>query len=387
MNKDVFKKQLLTWRHELHQFPEESMKEIETSEYVAGQLEEMGLEVHRNIGGTGLVANIKVGNGTGIIGLRADMDALQFQEIRELPYKSKNPGWLHACGHDGHMSMLLGAAKLLSEKRNFDGTVRFIFQPGEEPGLGAKAMLDDGLIEKFPMDQIYGMHNAPQLPLGTISTRPGGVKASEDDFVIKIHGKGSHASIPHFSIDPIVIAAEIILALQTIVSRTANPLDAVVVSCTDVKTDGIRNSIPSNVVITGDARSFKPEVQDMIENRMRVISEAICGMYGAACEVEYSREFMPTINDPECAKIAAQAARNIVGEDMVDDNCEPETSSEDFAIFAAEIPGCYSFIGCRDDEQPEKNIALHNQNYDFNDDVLVKGAEFYAEIARICLLQ
>lgn len=385
MDKITFEGQLLKWRHELHQCPEESMKEKATSEYVARQLEEMGLEVHRNIGGTGVVANLKVGDGTGSIGLRADIDALQFQEIRDLPYKSNNPGWLHACGHDGHMSMLLGAAKLLSEKKDFNGTVRFIFQPGEEPGLGAKAMLDDGLLQKFPMDQIYGMHNAPQLPLGTISTRPGGVKASEDDFVIKIHGKESHASIPHFSKDPIVIAAEIISALQTIVSRTANPLDAVVVSCTDIKTDGIRNSIPSNVTITGDARSFKTEVQDMIEDRMHTISNAICGMYGATCEVEYSREFMPTINDARCADIAILAAKNIVGEERVDGNCDPETSSEDFSIFTAEIPGCYTFIGCGDDASPEKNIPLHNQNYDFNDDVLVTGAEFYAEIAKICL--
>lgn len=386
MDDKNLKEQMISWRHELHKIPEESMKEKKTSEYVAKQLRDMGLEVHCNVGGTGIVANLKVGTGPKVIGLRADMDALQFDEIKDLPYKSENAGWMHACGHDGHMSMLLGAAKILSEQKDFNGTVRFIFQPGEEPGWGAKAMIEDGLLVKYPMDKIFGLHNAPQFPAGTVKTRVGGAKASEDDFTIRIYGKGSHASSPHLSKDPIVIAAEIIMALQTIVSRSANPLDAVVVSCTDVKTDGIHNSIPSTVTIEGDARSFKPANQDLIESRMRKICEAVCGMYDAKCEVNYSREFIPTINDADCVQDAVKAAGTVVGKENVDGNCDPVTSSEDFAVYAAKIPGCYVFLGSGKDPDPTKNFALHNPNYDFNDDVLMTGAKYYAELAKICLV-
>lgn len=382
MDFNTLKQQMLTWRHELHQCPEEAMKEFETSEYVAKELEKMGFTAERGIGGTGVVASLKVGDGAGVVGLRADMDALEFQETADLPYRSRHDGWMHACGHDGHMSMLLGAAMLLKEEKGFNGTVRFVFQPGEEPGLGARAMVEDGLLERFPMDEIYGMHNDPQFPLGTLRTRAGGAKASEDDFEIRIHGKGSHASSPHMSKDPIVIAAEIIVGLQTIVSRTANPLDAVVVSCTDITTDGIRNSIPSNVTISGDVRCFKPENQDMVERQMHRISAAICSIYDAECEVLYSREFIPTVNDPACVDTAVAAAAEIFGKDHVNGNCDPVTSSEDFAVYETKIPGCYAFLGCKEEGKPETGTALHNPTYDFNDDALLYGARYYAQIVK-----
>lgn len=221
----------------------------------------MGLEVHRNIGGAGIVANLTVGDGKSIIGIRADMDAINLTEEGQHPYTSQNSGKMHACGHDGHMATILGAAKLLTERKNFNGTVRFIFQPAEETGKGAFAMMQDGLFERFPLDEIYGMHNMPGMPAGSISTRAGAIMASEDNFVIRIKGQGSHASSPHMGKDPIVIASEIVLALQTIISRNMNPNVPAVISCTEFITDGIRNAIPTNVVIKGDTRSYTSEVQ------------------------------------------------------------------------------------------------------------------------------
>ena len=234
--------QMKEWRHHIHHDPELAFEEVHTSAFAAKLLEEMGLEVHRGIGGTGVVATLKVGDGPSVIGLRADMDAIAMTEKAGLPYASANPGKMHACGHDGHVATLLGAARLLSERRNFNGTVRFIFQPAEEPGKGARAMINDGLFDKFPMDEIYGLHNASEIPEGTIHTRVGGILASEDNFTIRIKGKGAHASSPHLSIDPLVTASQIILALQTVVSRNASPLEQAVVSCTELHTDGIHNA-------------------------------------------------------------------------------------------------------------------------------------------------
>ncbi|SOC40992.1 M20 aminoacylase family protein [Ureibacillus acetophenoni] len=377
------KQQLVEWRYHLHQYPETAFEEVKTSAYIAEELKKMGLEVHGNIGGTGVVANLTVGDGKGVIGLRADMDALNLNEIKDHPYRSQHPGKMHACGHDGHMTNLLGAAKLLSERKNFNGTVRFIFQPAEEIGKGAEAMINDKLFERFPVDEIYGLHNMPNLPVGTIHTRPGPIMASEDNFVIRIKGKGAHASSPHMSVDPLVIAAEIILALQTIVARNLDPIETAVVSCTEIHTDGIRNAIPSNVEIKGDTRSFKLEVQKLLEDRMRKICESICEMYGAECEFEYTHEFSPTINWDECNKIATMAAQNIVGEKNTNSDCAPFMASEDFGKFLETIPGCFVFLGVKN--EGEELIPLHNQLYDYNDEVLVIGAEFLAEIVQIRL--
>ena len=380
---DEFKKQLIEWRHYLHQYPETAFEEKVTSAYLTLELKKMGLEVHKNIGGTGIVANLTVGDGKGVIGIRADMDALNLKEIKELPYRSQHPGKMHACGHDGHMATLLGAAKILSSRKDFNGTVRFIFQPAEEIGKGAQAMIDDNFFERFPIDEIYGLHNMPGLPSGTIHTRAGSIMASEDNFVIQIKGKGVHASSPHLGIDPLVIAAEIILALQTIVARNIDPLHTAVVSCTEIYSDGIRNAIPSNVVIKGDTRSFHPEVQKLLEERMRKLCEGICTMYGAQCEFDYTHEFSPTVNWEECNEVATKAAEAIVGEGNVNRDCTPVMASEDFGKFTERIPGCFVFLGTK--RGNNEVIPLHNALYDYNDDVLEIGAEFFAEIVKVRL--
>ncbi|MES2103047.1 MAG: M20 aminoacylase family protein [Pseudomonadota bacterium] len=381
----VLQQQLVTWRHHLHRHPETGFEELHTSDYVARVLSGMGLEVHRGIGGTGLVASLTVGNGKGVIALRADMDALNIHEnVEHREYASQTPGKMHACGHDGHMAMILGAAKLLYERRDFSGTVRFIFQPAEEHGRGAKSMMADGLFERFPVDEIYGAHNMPGIAAGHIATRAGGIMASEDNFVIRIKGRGTHAARPHMGIDPIVIVAEIVLALQTIVSRNLDPGMPAVISCTEVFTDGIRNAIPTNVTIKGDTRSYTPEVQALLEKRMREISEGICRLHGAECVFEYTHEFAPTVNWAVCVPVVVEAAGRIVGADRVDADIQPMMISEDFGAFLQAVPGAFVFIGNGADAE-DGSTPLHNASYDFNDKVLETGARYFAELARVRL--
>jgi hippurate hydrolase len=377
--------QLKSWRQHLHQNPETGFEEVATSDYVARALKALGLDVHRGIGGTGLVANLAVGNGRGVIGLRADMDALNIAENAPgRAHASRTQGKMHACGHDGHMSMILGAARLLAERRDFNGTVRFIFQPAEEHGRGAKAMMNDGLFERFPVDAIFRAHNMPGMPAGTFATRSGGIMASEDNFVIHIKARGTHAARPHMGIDPIVIASQIVLALQTIVSRNLDPGLQAVISCTEFVTDGIRNVIPSNVTIKGDTRSYTPEVQAMLATRMRQISEGICNTHGAECTFEYTHEFAPTVNSPEYVSLAVAAARNIAGADQVDASVQPMMISEDFGAFLQAVPGNFIFIG-NGDTGKEGGVPLHNAAYDFNDAILLVGARYFAEVARLAL--
>jgi amidohydrolase len=377
--------QLAGWRRQLHAMPETGFEEAKTSAFVIGVLKALGLEVHTGIGGTGLVANLKVGSGKGVIGLRAEMDALNITEVpTDRAYASATPGKMHACGHDGHMSIVLGAARLLRERQDFDGTVRFIFQPAEEHGRGAKAMMDDGLFARFPVDEIYGLHNMPGMRAGTIATRAGGLMASEDNFVIHVKGRGTHAARPHMGIDPIVIGAQIVLALQAIVSRTLDPGAQAVVSCTEFITDGIRNAIPSNVVIKGDTRSYDPEVQKMLAARMREISEGICRMHGAGCEFSYTHEFAPTVNRADCVPVAVAAATAVVGADNVDANVAPMMISEDFGAFLKVVPGAFVFLGNGAEGAPG-STPLHNGSYDFNDEVLATGARYFAEIVRLRL--
>lgn len=381
----VLNRQLVTWRHHLHRHPETGFEEVHTAEYVAQALTELGLEVQRGIGGTGLVASLTVGSGKGVIGLRADMDALNIAEDAERStHASQVPGKMHACGHDGHMAMILGAARLLCERRDFNGTVRFIFQPAEEHGKGAKAMIADGLFERFPIDEIYGAHNMPGIPAGHFATRTGGIMASEDNFVIHIKGRGTHAARPHMGIDPIVIGAEIVLALQTIVSRNLDPGVPAVISCTEVFTDGIRNAIPTHVTIKGDTRSYTPEVQSLLEKRMREISVGICKLHGAECTFEYTHEFAPTVNWAECVPIALAAARNVAGAERVNADIQPMMISEDFGAFLRVVPGAFVFIGNGAGDE-DGSTPLHNASYDFNDQVLAIGARYFAEIARIRL--
>jgi amidohydrolase len=377
--------QLKSWRQHLHQNPETGFEEVATSDYVASALKALGLGVHRGIGGTGLVANLTVGDGRGVIGLRADMDALNIAEnVPGRLHASQTQGKMHACGHDGHMSMILGAARLLAERRDFNGTVRFIFQPAEEHGRGAKAMMKDGLFERYPVDAIFGAHNMPGMRAGTFATRAGGIMASEDNFVIHIKARGTHAARPHMGVDPIVIASQIVLALQTIVSRNLDPSLQAVISCTEFITDGLRNVIPSNVTIKGDTRSYAPEVQAMLATRMREISEGICHAHGAECTFEYTHEFAPTVNSPEYLDLAVAAARSIAGADKVDESVQPMMISEDFGAFLQAVPGNFIFIG-NGDTGKEGGTPLHNATYDFNDEILLTGARYFAEIARLAL--
>ena len=381
MNKNEIKTQLTEWRHYLHQHPEAAFEEENTSRFVAEKLREMGIEVETGIGKTGVVGTLKVGDGDRVIGLRADMDCnCIIEKNDDLPYRSENPGRMHACGHDGHTVTLLGAAKLLSESKDFNGTVRFVFQPAEEPGYGSKAMIADGFFDRFPVNEMYGLHNMPQYPVGVIATKPEGIMASEDNFTIKIKGKGGHASAPDVVKDPLIIASEIVLALQTIVSRNVTPTDTAVVSCTEFETDGAHNAIPSNVVIKGDCRSFKPEVSALIEKRMRSICEYMCAMNDAECEVIYTHEFSATINTPENTAYAVAAAKAVVGDENVVDNCAPLMGSEDFGKFIEEVPGCFVFLGNR--AEGKESTPLHNSQFDYNDDLLMIGAEYFAELVR-----
>lgn len=370
------------WRHDFHRFPETGFEERHTADRVAALLQMLGLEVHRGIGGTGVVASLTVGAGTGVIGLRADMDALAITETAPgRGHASTRPGCMHACGHDGHMAMLLGAAQLLAARRDFDGTVRFVFQPAEEHGRGAAAMLADGLLARFPMDEIYGVHNMPGLPAGHFGTRVGALMASEDNFVIRISGRGGHAAMPHRVVDPLVIGAEIVLALQTIVARSVDPRHAAVVSCTEFNTDGIRNAIPGEVVIKGDTRSDRPEVQALLQARMRTLCEGICQAHGARCTVEYTHEFAPTVNWASCVAVAVRAAQAVVGAERVDADTPPIMASEDFGRFLQHIPGAFVFIGNGSGDDPG-GVPLHNPGYDFNDGILGVGARWFAELVR-----
>ena len=380
-------KQMVDWRHRLHELAETGFEEVATSEFIANTLREIGLEVERGIGGTGLIANLTAGDNPRAIGIRADMDALKLvEQAPGRPYASKNVGRMHACGHDGHMAMVLGAAQLLSARRDFSGTVRFIFQPAEEHGRGAKAMLRDGLFERYPIEAIFGIHNMPGIAAGNIATRAGGIMASEDNFVIRIKGRGTHAARPHMGVDPIVVGSQIVLALQSIVARNLEPGVPAVVSCTEFITDGIRNAIPSNVTIKGDTRSYSPAVQQLLEARMREISEGIARANGAECEFEYTNEFAPTVNSDEWVGVAVAAAKSIVGHARVDGSVQPLMTSEDFGAFLEVVPGNFALIG-NGIELDSGGVPLHNSSYDFNDDILPVGARYFAELARMALIR
>jgi amidohydrolase len=370
------------WRHALHRCPETGFDETVTSQFVAEILESLGLEVHKGIGGTGLVGNLRSGSGATTIAIRAELDGLAITETAPgRSHASRNSGRMHACGHDGHMAMVLGAAQLLAAAPNFDGTVRFIFQPAEEHGRGARAMIADGLFERFPVDEIYAAHNIPGMPAGSIATRTGGIMASEDNFVITFQGRGGHAARPHMTADPLVAAAEAILALQSIVARAVDPADAAVVSCTEIHTDGIRNAIPSTVVISGDTRSYEPRVQALLEQRIRTISHGIASAHGIQCTVEYTHEFVPTVNWPECVAVAVQAAEAVVGPTNVNGDVAPMMISEDFGAFLGVVPGAFVFIGNGAEGAPG-GTPLHHAAYDFNDEILPIGAAYFASLVR-----
>jgi hippurate hydrolase len=369
---------LVTWRHDLHAHPEFGFEETRTSDFVARKLKEFGIDdVATGVGGVGVVATLRRGTSNRVIALRADMDALRISEKSGLAYASTTPGLMHACGHDGHTTILLGAARKLAEEGGFDGTVRFIFQPAEEWGKGALAMLDDGLMERFPFDEIYGIHNMPGFPTGEIRTSAGAVMSAEDNFKITLRGVGGHASRPHFGNEVLVAACALVTNLQTIVARRLDPTGIAVVSVTELVTDGTRNALPGLAHILGDARSFDPEVSAAIEKQMRIIAEGTAHAYNVAVEVEYTREFVPLINDAALAEEALATARALFGDEAVAVCDKPITASEDFARFLTRAPGCFVFIGNGLDSP-----SLHNPQYDFNDACLPRAVEFFAELTR-----
>lgn len=380
MTKQEIKDKIIEIRHHIHRHPEINMDTVETAAYVKGIMEELGCTTEY-VGGTGLVATMKCGNGDKMIGLRADMDALSIQEESGVSHRSVIPGLHHGCGHDSHTAGLIGTAMLLRESQDFNGTVVFIFQPAEEPGLGAKAMIEDGLFEKYPISEIYGQHNRPGLKVGAIQVKYGQCYSSEDDFWIKIKGFGGHASAPHNLKDPIVTASEIVVRLQTIISRSLNPLDAGTCSVCDIQTGGRMNTVPSEVLILGDCRSYKPEVSLQIEERMRAIVQHICEMNGCTGEVIYDRVFTPTVNNDECTDVVLAVGEKVLGKENVIITDMPNSGSEDFGQFSALVPGCYFDTGIQSDEN-EEVIPVHNTRYDFNDDAIMVAPEMFAQIVR-----
>ena len=370
--------QLVEWRHDLHMNPQISFEEEYASNKVANLLKDFGLEVHQGIAKTGVVGVLKKGNSSKSIGIRADMDALPINEINTFSYKSKIENRMHACGHDGHTSILLGAAKYLAEQGNFDGTVYFIFQPDEENCLGAKTMIEEGLFTKFSIDEVYGMHNIPGMEAGTFGTRKGAITTSENLFEINIEGKGGHAALPHMSKDTITIGSQIIVALQTIVSRKLDPVKAGVVSVTEFITDGKKNILPGNGLIKGDARAFSQETNKMIEENMRQLVGGICDAYGFSYEVKYETSCPMTFNQSKQADSATKAAVNLLGEENTDGDIDPRPFSEDFSIMSQAKPGCFVLMG--NGTTGCNGKPLHSPDYDFNDKLLVIGSSYWSEL-------
>lgn len=366
--------ELTAFRQDLHAHPELGMAEFRTAEKVASALEALGIEVHRGVGGTGVVGVLRNGSGNRAIGLRADMDALPMEELNDVPYRSTVKGAMHACGHDGHTTMLLGAAKYLAETRNFDGIVHFIFQPGEEGCGGALAMLEDGLFERFPCDAIYGMHNRPGMPLGEYAINSGPTAAGGAFFDITITGKGSHGARPEVSIDPVLAACHVTTALQSIVSRNLSPRDPAVVSVTKVVGGDAYNVIPETAVISGTARFFAREVSVQIEEGLKRVAEGVAAGFGASASLDYRLIFAPTINDAEQTEAYAAAASELVGDTKVARDKPPGMGSEDFSFMMERVPGAYIYLGNGDGAMP------HNPRYQFNDEAIPYGAALYARV-------
>ena len=370
--------EMQTWRRDIHAHPEIAFEEHRTAEIVAEKLKSFGIEVETGIAGTGVVGTLKKGTGNRAIGLRADLDALLINEANDFEHKSKNPGKMHACGHDGHTVMLLGAAKYLSEQGNFDGTVNFIFQPAEENEGGGKAMIDDGLFDKYPVESVYGMHNIPGMPVASFAIKPGPIMAAFDVFNVKIIGKGGHAAMPQTTIDPIIIGTKIIDAYQSIVSRYIDPQEPAVLSVTQFHAGDAYNVIPNDIEIKGCTRCFSPKIQKQLEDQMHQITKSICEAYGATYEFEFEHRYPATINSEEEADIAGKVAQDVVGEDRVNLSPTPGMGSEDFAYMLQEKPGSYIWIGNGDGEG---SCMVHNPGYDFNDEILPIGATYWVKMA------
>jgi hippurate hydrolase len=372
----AFHDEMTKWRRDLHAYPELGFEEHRTSEFVAGKLAEFGCEVHRNVGRTGVVGVLRTGNGPSI-GLRADMDALPIHEANDIPYRSRHDGRMHACGHDGHTTMLLGAARYLAETRNFDGTVHFIFQPAEEGIGGAKAMLEDRLFERFPCGSVFGMHNRPGLPIGKFAIRPGPMMAAGAFFDITVTGKGSHGARPEDGIDPVLTACHITTALQAIVSRNIRPSDTAVVSVTSVTAGEAYNVIPQRAVIRGTARTFSNDTMRQISAAMQRTARCIAAGFGATAEIDFRILFAPLVNNPIEAEVIADVAAGLVGEECVQRNTGIIMASEDFSYMLEARPGAYINIGNGDSVG---SCPVHNPGYDFNDAALPIGASLFARL-------
>ena len=371
-------REMRDWRHHLHANPETAFEEQATAAFVADKLRTFGLEVHTGLAKTGVVGVLRAGGGQRAIGLRADLDALHVQEATQAPHASRNPGRMHACGHDGHTTMLLGAARAMAQRRRFDGTVYFIFQPAEENEGGGRVMVEEGLFDRFPMESVYGLHNWPLKPLGTFATRTGALMGAYDIFEIIATGKGAHAALPYLAKDPMLFAAHLVNALQTIVARNLHPQDAGVVSVTQIHGGETWNIIPEQVVVRGTVRTFRKEVQDLIETRLRAIVAGVAATFDMGATVRYERRYPATVNTAEETGHAIRAMQAVVGEAKVDTDPVPEMGSEDFAFMLEAKRGCYVWMGTG---TGERTVHVHNPRYDFNDDALPIGGSYWVTLA------
>lgn len=378
--------EITDWRRELHQNPELQYDVFETVKFVEDQLRSFGVdEITTGIGKTGLVALIKGNGGTEntksgkTIGLRADMDALPIEEISGKPWASKTKGKMHACGHDGHTSMLLGAAKHLAATRNFNGTIALIFQPAEEGGAGAKAMIDDGMLDQFGIDEVFAMHNMPGIPVGEFAICRGAIWASTDEFEITLTGRGGHAAYPHTATDTIVAGANIVTALQTIASRNTNPLESLVISVTKFHAGTAMNVLPEQAILSGTIRTLKNELRDLAETRLKSIANNIAASYEMSAEIHYKRNYPVTVNHDAQTDFAADVAAEIVGENKVDRTANANMGAEDFSYMLEQRPGTYIMMGNGD------TPALHNAAYDFNDEAIPYGVSYWVKLAERAL--
>ncbi|MBP6622183.1 MAG: amidohydrolase [Alcaligenes sp.] len=380
-------------RRDLHAYPELAFEETRTADQVASWLEKWDIPVHRGLGVTGVVGILKGTGGDGpAVGLRADMDALPMQELNEFDHKSRHEGKMHACGHDGHTAMLLGAARYLAEHRNFAGTIYLIFQPAEEGFGGAREMIKDGLFKLFPMQAVFGLHNWPGMPAGTFGVLPGAMMASSNTFEIRIEGKGAHGGMPHLGVDPIMAAVQLAQNLQTIVSRNVDPLEPVVVSITQIHAGSADNVIPNEALMRGTVRTFSTEALDLVETRMRELSEQSCAALGCTVDFDFDRRYPPTINHPEQAAFCAQVIQELVGADKLRQDIRPSMGAEDFSFMLQEVPGCYVWLGNGDGDHRSQGhglgpCMLHNGSYDFNDSLIPIGASYWAKLALDWLTQ
>lgn len=375
----AYAREMTAWRRDLHMHPELGFEEERTASFVASKLEAWGLDVRRGFAGTGVVGTLrgtKEHSGRAIA-LRADMDALPMQEENSFGHASSSPGKMHACGHDGHTVMLLGAARYLAARREFSGTVHFVFQPAEEGLGGGNKMVCEGLFSEFPCEAVYGLHNWPAMPLGRIGTRTGPLLAAADFFSIEVTGRGGHAAFPHTTIDPVVVAAHITTALQTLVSRTVSPLESAVVSVTQVHGGTARNVVPPRVNLSGTTRSFQPDIRDALESGIMRIARSVAQAFDAVAEVRVERGYPPVVNDAQAVRTAAKAAAVVVGPSNVDSDMPPVMGSEDFAFMLAAKPGAYVFLG---QGAEVESTMVHSPRYDFNDALSPIGASYWVQL-------